>query len=264
MLDFVFPVCDQYARSSARLTLVGLYGPLKEGKLKGGKNLLRYLTDLEIDTMCTQIEREDIVNIYVKDHSKLSEGEQNDIIRQADFEFHPKGKARLPQISKTDFYDLISKYLIAAATHDTSRDGYISFHALQTVILRFRAKRINALKRKEPLRSKKDKIFTDPTLDTTFSSIELKLKDTVPALPLSSSRNLFRIVQKGETQSNDSLSANLKLLRPNQRDLMLNADPYLLEKEKNWDDTCFIKESTIPSMVNDKGRKAPNRKYTVY
>ena len=65
----------------------------------------------ELDAMCLQMEREDIIRVYL--HTNQSFGcltslEQEAIINQADSKLKvAKGRAMLPQITKKDVYDLL-------------------------------------------------------------------------------------------------------------------------------------------------------------
>jgi hypothetical protein len=62
VLDFCFPEGIEHPKAAARLFLLCEVGPLRDGWLWGGAyNARRKLTEYEIETMVSRIEREDIV-----------------------------------------------------------------------------------------------------------------------------------------------------------------------------------------------------------
>lgn len=64
LLDFIFPKSLQHPLSTGRLYAFGMYGPLDpDGKLRSGYNGHRVVSTWEIDTMCLQFEREDILQV---------------------------------------------------------------------------------------------------------------------------------------------------------------------------------------------------------
>lgn len=64
LLDFIFPHSLQHPLSTGRLYAFGMFGPLDEnGKLRAGQNGRRVVSAWEIDTMCLQFEREDILQV---------------------------------------------------------------------------------------------------------------------------------------------------------------------------------------------------------
>lgn len=64
LLDFIFPKSLQHPLSTGRLYAFGMYGPLdSDGKLRSGHNGHRVVGTWEIDTMCLQFEREDILQV---------------------------------------------------------------------------------------------------------------------------------------------------------------------------------------------------------
>lgn len=64
LLDFIFPDALQHPLSTGRLYAFGMYGPLDENaKLRAGHNGKRVVSAWEIDTMCLQFEREDILQV---------------------------------------------------------------------------------------------------------------------------------------------------------------------------------------------------------
>ncbi len=66
LLDFIFPRSLQHPLSTGRLFAFGMYGPLDaNGKLRSGHNGQRVVSTWEIDTMCLQFEREDLLQVGV-------------------------------------------------------------------------------------------------------------------------------------------------------------------------------------------------------
>lgn len=64
LLEFVFPKTLQHPLSTGRLYAFGMYGPLDDNaKLRAGCNGKRVVSAWEIDTMCLQFEREDILQV---------------------------------------------------------------------------------------------------------------------------------------------------------------------------------------------------------
>lgn len=112
VLNFVFPSHLRHPMSTGRLYALALYGPRIQ------------LRDWELDEMCAQFEREDILSVYVQ--GTLSQEEQAQIIAQADI--------RPSQISREEVNELFSA----------------DFHQFQRAILEYRARRIASMKRMYP------------------------------------------------------------------------------------------------------------------
>jgi len=112
ILEFVFPNTLQHPMSAARLVIYGMYGPLENGTLRSGRLGRHVLSNWEIDSMCGQIDREDILNIYLHKNQTfytLSRSEQDALINQADTAFKcGKGHAMLPQPTKDEVVNLFS------------------------------------------------------------------------------------------------------------------------------------------------------------
>lgn len=113
LLNFVFPASKQHPMTAGRLFSFGLYGPLdSNGNLRSGFNGNRTVAEYELEEMCIQMEKEDILQIYLHkpdDMGLLSTLEQEAITSQADAHLKKaRGKAMLPQFSKEDLIDLFS------------------------------------------------------------------------------------------------------------------------------------------------------------
>ena len=88
LLEFVFPPKLQHPLSSGRLLAFALYGPLDgRGQLRSGWKGLHVVQDWELDAMCLQFEREDIVQVYISEGRPLctlSEAQKDEVVAQAD------------------------------------------------------------------------------------------------------------------------------------------------------------------------------------
>lgn len=144
LIDFIFPPNLQHPLAASRLIAFALYGPLDESnRLRCGRDGLRVLLDYELNQMCLQIEREDIIQIYLhnpRDLAVLTTAEQDSIINQADNHLKcTKGKGSLPAITKADVVSILN-----SVSRDES--GNLNFHEAQKVILDFRRARSQRLK----------------------------------------------------------------------------------------------------------------------
>lgn len=144
LISFIFPPSLQHPLAAGRLFAFALCGPLDENLcIRTGFQGKRVLAEYELEQMCLQFEKEDIVQIYLhrpRDLGILTSKEQEMIVNQADAHLkRAKGKASLPPLHKKDIYELFK---------DTPRDefGRISFHDAQNLILKFREDRIKEFK----------------------------------------------------------------------------------------------------------------------
>ena len=66
LFEFLFPSNMQHPRSTGRLIVFGEYGPFAEdGTLRAGWRARHRITDRELKTMIDEIEREDLIAIFV-------------------------------------------------------------------------------------------------------------------------------------------------------------------------------------------------------
>lgn len=73
LLQFIFPNALQHPLSTGRLYAFGMYGPLDENaKLRAGHNGKRVVSGWEIDTMCMEFEREDILRVSPSPYSMMA------------------------------------------------------------------------------------------------------------------------------------------------------------------------------------------------
>ena len=64
LLDFIFPKSMQHPLSTGRLYAFAAYGPLGENaNIRAGHGGMRIVSPWEMDTMCLQFEREDILQV---------------------------------------------------------------------------------------------------------------------------------------------------------------------------------------------------------
>ena len=113
VIDFIFPEMLQHPLAAGRLFCYGLYGPLDENNdMRTGPRGVHKTSVWELDQMCLQVEREDIMAIYMKkrcDIGLLSIEEQESIILQADSKLKKAvGKSMLPHITKDDVYSIFA------------------------------------------------------------------------------------------------------------------------------------------------------------
>lgn len=133
---FIFPETLQHAMSTGRLFAFGLYGPLDaDACLRSGHKGQHVVTRWELDTMCRQFEREDILQVYTlkgQSHSNLSEAQAEELLAQADSRLKvAKGKAMMRQITREEVDDLF-----ASLERDTK--GRLNFHKMQHAIMEYR------------------------------------------------------------------------------------------------------------------------------
>lgn len=66
LIRFLFPVHLQHALVAGRLIVYGLYGPLDEHlQLRTGPQKRNVVSDWQMDLMCVEAEREDILSVYM-------------------------------------------------------------------------------------------------------------------------------------------------------------------------------------------------------
>ena len=90
------------------------------------------VTEIELDTMCRTITREDILSVYTGD--ALTAEEEEEILKQADHALKV-----VPQYTKEDIHRIVHSLPV-------DNQGYYSFHGLQKLILQARAERVHKMK----------------------------------------------------------------------------------------------------------------------
>lgn len=132
LLSFVFPHAQQYPNSTGRLLLVALYGPLTaDGHLNGGRRGGRHASELELESMIVELEREDILAVYSAQGSVMGD------IQALLTDLHAASR-KLPRMSRDQVISMLS---------DLPRDGQerISFHDLQQRVCRARMERVRTM-----------------------------------------------------------------------------------------------------------------------
>ncbi len=72
LIRFLFPPNLQHPLVAGRLIVYGLYGPLDDQMgLRTGPLKRNQVSDWQLDLMCEQVEREDILSIYMHKQSEL-------------------------------------------------------------------------------------------------------------------------------------------------------------------------------------------------
>ena len=133
ILNFCFPPGEWHPASTGRLAVFGNYGPLADdGNLRCGIRGDHIVSDVELKAMIEEMQREDILNVYIG-KQRLQREEQEEILIQADEELH-----KVPQKSPEEIRKMF-RHL------KTNKKGQYSFHDLQRVILNERVKRVKKL-----------------------------------------------------------------------------------------------------------------------
>lgn len=304
LITFVFPSSHQHPLAAARLFAFGLYGPLdKNLHIRTGVKGQRILAEYELEEMCMQFEKEDILHIYSqrpRDVGLLTSTEAAMIVNQADAHLkREKGKAMLPRLNKSDIIEIFS---------DTKRDsfGRISFHEAQDVIVEFRKDRIKRYKLVFPNLTKKKNTSSEDKLSVAegirnvdksegFSSkTALRKKKTnrmtlkggtvseavAPRTMFKSkegqtnadliqertqylSKHAFKVTNIDEKQSSEIIS-NIRLLREAPP---YCKDPYEDSKDRvSWNSTSQLTGTGLGSMVKsiNSSTSYNKRKVTLY
>jgi hypothetical protein len=144
LMKFIFPPGLQHPMSTGRLYAFGFYGPLDaDAQLRSGHKGQHVVSRWELDTMCMQFEREDILQVYVSPEHPLctlSEAQQEELVQQADARMKAQqGRGLMPQLPKKEVLGLFSDLARA-------EDGSLTFHEMQKRIIDFRNDRIERLK----------------------------------------------------------------------------------------------------------------------
>ncbi len=86
LLRFIFPSDLQHPSAAARLFIFVEYGPLINGELRSGPGRKHVVSVKELDAMCIQFEREDVMAVYVSKRklALLTSEEQEMILQQSD------------------------------------------------------------------------------------------------------------------------------------------------------------------------------------
>jgi hypothetical protein len=192
LLKFIFPSDLQHPQAAGRLFAFAFNGPLDDkGQLRVGEKGKRVLMDYELEGMCQQFEREDIISIYLHKGGQLgslTSREQENIISQADGHLKKaKGNAMLPRLNRKDIISLLD---------DLRRDefGFFSFHEAQSVIHEFREERIKQYKLVYPSIASKNKNNNNNNTMNRSDSLDMsKGMNTSSMKKTSSKKRLCRV-----------------------------------------------------------------------
>jgi hypothetical protein len=206
IVSFVFPSHVQHPIAAGRLFAYGFCGPLDaDGLLRSGRRGNRIVLDYELEEMCLQYEREDIISIYLhrpSDLGLLSLKEQEMIINQADSNLKiAKGKTLLPALTKNELTSFL-------ADIPTNEGGLLSFHDVQNAIEEFRRARIKRLKLVYPnlvKKAKKTSSHTAPighTLQQSSSMFRRSLANNGTNKPSATSTSRFSSSGPGLANTN--------------------------------------------------------------
>ncbi|CAM9801009.1 unnamed protein product [Discosporangium mesarthrocarpum] len=140
VLNFVFPPTLQHPLSTGRLYAFGLYGPLDEhSQLRSGRGGQRVVSGWELDAMCLQFEKEDILQVYISGKRPLcvlSDAQKEEIIAQADKHLKTaKGRGYREQITREEVINLFIEL-------PRDVEGFLSFHDMQRQVRKYRDKTI--------------------------------------------------------------------------------------------------------------------------
>ena len=292
LVRFIFPKHIQHPLSLPRLYAFAYYGPLDtDGNLRSGPKNAHILYEYELENMCLQFDREDIIMIFCEKPNQafeLSTEEQNTIWNQADARLKSaKGKAMMPVLTETDIRNLLK---------DVPRDahGKLSFHEIQKTVQAYRYRRIKEFKLVYPPLATRPSSFDEDRQSLTKSKPPKKLDQKVLATvaPLTMfqhdvglsdaevvfqttknlSKHAFKISAFGESQS--GIQQNIMLLRelaprcsnPYERVGPYNGRlPKRVSVKQTWDNTASMKHVGLGSMVNATPAATTwKRKTTVY
>jgi hypothetical protein len=153
-MNFVFPPDQLHPRSTGRLLVFSLYGPLTaDGVLQAGRAGKRVMSNRELDSMINEIEREDVLAMFTGG-SVLCD------TKTVEIEVHALSR-KLPQMTRAQ----VDSMLI-----DLPRDlmGRCSFHDIQSRLIEARKIRIEDGKKMFPALTSAD---LDPSV------LRLRLRD---------------------------------------------------------------------------------------
>ena len=175
LLDFLFPPGLQHPLVAGRLVAFGMYGPLDDNLcLHSGEKGMHVVQPYELNCMCDQFEREDIMQVYISSNrplASLSISEKAEMLEGANrYTKITKGKLQCQMNNK--HMPAFNQEQIIELFRDLERDedGLLNYHEMQRKIVLFRAERIRMLREIDIHGKIKDpqpswiRIETDPQL----------------------------------------------------------------------------------------------------
>ena len=151
LLEFLFPPGFQHPLVAGRLIAFGMYGPLDSNLcLHSGEKGRHTVQGYELDTMCDQFEREDIMQVYIskkRSLAALSSVDKQSLLFSANPSTKTtKGKLQ-SQMSNSQMPAFTQEQIIEIfKSLPTDEDGCYNFQDMQNVIIQFRADRIRMLR----------------------------------------------------------------------------------------------------------------------
>lgn len=219
LMNFIFDPSLQWPLAAGRLFAFALYGPLdKNGNLCTGPKGSHIVSIWELDSMCTQIEKEDMLQIYLhrgRDMPLLTNEEQEAIIGQADAHLkRAKGKAMLPSLTKEAVLGILED-IPCCSSNPGSFSKHISFHDAQREIMLYREERIKQYKLVYPSLTKKKKDTSSFSTLTATGSNVLEGSSVSDASSLKSSIKSRTAKKKGSQQGlvSESVAPKTMFLR---------------------------------------------------
>lgn len=274
LLAFIFPDNLQHPLAAARLFTYCDYGPLINNELRSGPGRSHVLAVWELDSMCINVEREDIIKIFLhraKDFGVLTSTEHEAIVQQADGHLKKaKGKSMLPALTKADVVDLMK---------DLPRDefGMLNFHDIQKKMKEYREWRIKEFKLvfpsikgdTKPLKLVKAPVVRKAKVSAAVAPPTMFMKatgqtnaDVIDQTNMYLSKHAYKVRELDDT-SGKGLTSNVRLLRevppfvPNER-----KD---LKKIKPWESASLSKGIGLGSKVKAVASSSTwKRKVTIY
>ena len=274
LMAFIFPDNLQHPLAAARLFIYCDYGPLIDNQLRSGPGRSHVLAVWELDSMCLNVEREDIIKIFLhraRDFGVLTSVEHEAIVQQADGHLKKaKGKSMLPALTKADVVDLLK---------DLPRDefGMLNFHDIQRKMRKYREWRIKEFKLvfpsikgdTKPLKLVKAPVERKARVSAAVAPQTMFLKatgqtnaDVIDQTNKYLSKHAYKIRELDDT-SGKGLTSNIRLLRevppfvPNER-----KD---LKKIKPWESAALSKGIGLGSKVKAASSSSTwKRKATIY
>lgn len=227
LLAFIFPSQLQHPKSTGRLFAFGAYGPLKGGRLYSGHKQQHVVGGWELDCICKEFDREDVLRVYVqgyRDLFVLSKASQEEVIAQSSVKFG--------QISPEEVKMLFAPLM-------RGEDGCVSFHDAQKVIAAYREKRVQMCKSAYPSPGMMQ-LIAPPLLPPVPRTSGFGLEETVCGRTKSGTRLVSRKVAPHEMFMKDEGFSDMELASQTIKLLSTRAHK-----------VCNIKDGNHPGLVQN-------------
>lgn len=151
LVEFLLPPKLQHPLVAGRLIAFGMYGPLDENLcLHSGEKGNHIVQSYELDTMCDQFEKEDILQVYIslnRPLASLSAYEKSELLVGA----NPKTKTTKGKLSyqmNNAEMPAFNAEQIVEIFRDCEKDadGLYTFHDMQQRVVSFREERIRMMR----------------------------------------------------------------------------------------------------------------------